>query len=93
MPLPWRLRLLTDPSALLRTSLQWITIALIWGLVAAAICIILPLWESKDQMMKILGNAFKLKTAESRDDAVAHTAHDILPPEDKVGVYDLKGVN
>ncbi|GAA5911056.1 sodium:solute symporter family protein [Sporobolomyces salmoneus] len=50
----------------------WVAIALIWVLVAGALCILLPVWESKREMSLIVRGAVRAMTGRgSRQDVVA----------------------
>jgi hypothetical protein len=69
---------------------MWIIIALIWGLLASLGCILVPIWESAPHIALICRNAMKCSPAESRVEAVADAAKDVLPPVDMVGPHHVK---
>lgn len=51
-----------------------------WGLVAAAVCLIMPIYESRKHIAKIWNNLTACTPAESRQEAFADTAKAVLPP-------------
>ena len=69
---------------------MWIVIALIWGLLASVGCIFVPIYESAGHVSLILKNAMKCAPVESRVEAVADAAKDVLPPVDMVGPHHVK---
>lgn len=40
---------------------MWVIIALIWGLVAGAVCMFLPFWESRKHLAKIFKSLVSAK--------------------------------
>ncbi len=43
------------------TARRWIIIAMVWGLLAAATCLLLPWWESREHLMGIFTGAKNAK--------------------------------
>merc|ERR1719424_1604989 len=42
----------------------WVFIALLWGLVASFVIVVLPIWESKDQILAVMDGMFGTKWCE-----------------------------
>lgn len=59
---------------------MWIAIALVWGLIAAFVCIFTPIWESRKHIAKILNHVIACSPAETNKEAFADTAKAVLPP-------------
>ncbi|GBF99241.1 urea-proton symporter-like [Raphidocelis subcapitata] len=59
---------------------MWIIIALIWGLIASAVCIFTPIWESRQHIAKIFNHLVACSPAETNKEAFADTAKAVLPP-------------
>eukprot|EP00803_Ostreobium_quekettii_P010419 evm.model.scf_2415.2 EVM.evm.TU.scf_2415.2 scf_2415:11208-16306(+) len=59
----------------------WVIIAMIWGLAATVVIIVLPIWESKDQISTVMSNLLSGQTVVVKDDmqrlgsAVDDSAH------------------
>lgn len=69
---------------------MWVVIALIWGLLASACCILYPIVEAGSHILNILGHLVRCQTQESRDEAVLDTVKDVMPPQDMVGAHPVK---
>lgn len=64
---------------------MWIIIAMIWGIVAASICIVMPIFEASEMILMVLTCGKRMPKAPTTSaDASAHTdgkgAHMELPP-------------
>lgn len=68
---------------------MWIIIAIIWGLLASACCILYPIIEAGPHILNILSHLVRCQTAESRDEAVLDTVKAVMPPEDMVGAHPV----
>uniref|UniRef100_A0A383VGD7 Urea active transporter n=1 Tax=Tetradesmus obliquus TaxID=3088 RepID=A0A383VGD7_TETOB len=69
---------------------MWIIIAIIWGLLASACCILYPIIEAGPHILNILSHLVRCQTAESRDEAVLDTVKAVMPPEDMVGAHPVR---
>lgn len=58
-------------------------IALIWGLLASACCILYPIIEAGPHILNIISHLIRCQTQETREEAVLDTVKDVMPP--KVG--------
>ncbi len=59
---------------------MWITIAIIWGVAASAVCIFAPIWESRGHIAKIFGHLMSCTPAEPTREAFNDTAKAVMPP-------------
>ncbi len=58
----------------------WVIIAMIWGIVASVVCIVLPIFEAKDMIVMVLTGKKHSPSAAAEESVQAKTAHMTLPP-------------
>ncbi len=58
----------------------WVIIAMIWGIVAATICIVLPIFEAKDMILMVLSGKKHSSHSAAEESVQAKSAHMTLPP-------------
>ncbi|KAG2450802.1 hypothetical protein HYH02_004639 [Chlamydomonas schloesseri] len=58
----------------------WVIIAMIWGIVASVVCIVLPIWEAKSMILMVFTGKKHSSHSAAEESVQAKSAHMALPP-------------